>query len=71
MPRINLPSPEAMDPEQRRVYDKVVSGPRGKVRARCARRSTALSSPSAGRHWARCCATARHCPRVSPNSRFW
>ena len=31
MPRITLPSPETMDPDQRRVYDKIVSGPRGKI----------------------------------------
>lgn len=31
MPRISLPAPEAMDPAQRQVYDKVVSGPRGKI----------------------------------------
>ncbi|MDB5805497.1 MAG: carboxymuconolactone decarboxylase family protein [Betaproteobacteria bacterium] len=31
MPRITLPTPETMSPEQRRVYDKVVSGPRGRV----------------------------------------
>ena len=31
MPRISLPSPETMDIDQRRVYDQVVSGPRGKV----------------------------------------
>jgi len=31
MPRIELPNPESMDPDQRRVYDKVVSGRRGKV----------------------------------------
>lgn len=31
MPRISLPSPENMLPEQRRVYDKVVAGRRGKV----------------------------------------
>lgn len=31
MPRITLPSPEDMTPEQRTVYDKVVSGPRGKI----------------------------------------
>jgi 4-carboxymuconolactone decarboxylase len=29
MPRIPLPEPEAMTPEQRRVHDQVVSGPRG------------------------------------------
>jgi len=31
MARITLPSLEHMNPEQRRVYDKVVSGPRGKI----------------------------------------
>ena len=31
MPRIPLPTPETMTPEQRRVYDAVVSGPRGKL----------------------------------------
>ena len=31
MPRIKLPSPETMDADQRRVYDKIVSGRRGKV----------------------------------------
>jgi 4-carboxymuconolactone decarboxylase len=31
MARITLPSPEDMDPDQRRVYDKIVSGKRGKI----------------------------------------
>jgi len=31
MPRITLPDPETMDAAQRRVYDKVVSGRRGKI----------------------------------------
>ncbi|MCZ4312960.1 carboxymuconolactone decarboxylase family protein [Comamonadaceae bacterium G21597-S1] len=31
MPRISLPTPESMNAEQRAVYDKIVSGPRGKV----------------------------------------
>jgi len=31
MPRISLPSPENMLPAQRRVYDKVVAGRRGKL----------------------------------------
>ena len=29
MPRIPLPTPETMTPEQRRVYDAIVTGPRG------------------------------------------
>ncbi|HSI59139.1 MAG TPA: carboxymuconolactone decarboxylase family protein [Ideonella sp.] len=31
MPRLSFPTPDTMDDDQRRVYDKVVSGPRGKV----------------------------------------
>ena len=31
MPRISLPSPDVMNPEQRAVYDRIVSGPRGKI----------------------------------------
>ena len=31
MPRIPLPSPEEMNPEQRRVYDAIVTGPRGRL----------------------------------------
>jgi 4-carboxymuconolactone decarboxylase len=31
MPRVTLPSPETMNADQKRVYDKIVSGPRGKV----------------------------------------
>ncbi len=31
MARITLPAPESMDPDQRRVYDKIVSGRRGKI----------------------------------------
>jgi 4-carboxymuconolactone decarboxylase len=31
MARITLPSPEHMNPDQRRVYDKVVAGRRGKI----------------------------------------
>jgi 4-carboxymuconolactone decarboxylase len=32
VPRIPLPTPEAMTPEQRKVYDAIVSGPRGALR---------------------------------------
>jgi len=31
MPRITLPEPDAMDADQRRVYDKIVSGRRGRI----------------------------------------
>ena len=31
MPRIKLPAPQDMDADQRRVYDKIVSGRRGRI----------------------------------------
>ncbi len=31
MPRISLPAPDSMNSDQRRVYDKIVSGRRGKI----------------------------------------
>ena len=31
MPRISLPTPDTMSPAQRAVYDRIVSGPRGKI----------------------------------------
>ena len=31
MPRISLPGPESLSPAQRLVYDKIVSGPRGRI----------------------------------------
>lgn len=31
MPRISLPSPDQMNADQRRVHDRIVSGPRGKI----------------------------------------
>jgi 4-carboxymuconolactone decarboxylase len=31
MPRIPLPTPDAMDADQRRVYDRIISGRRGKI----------------------------------------
>lgn len=31
MPRIPLPTPEEMNPEQRRVYEAIVGGPRGRL----------------------------------------
>ena len=31
MPRIPLPTPESLDLEQKKVYDKVVTGPRGRI----------------------------------------
>lgn len=48
MPRINLPSPDQMDADQRRVYDKIVSGPRGKVQGPL---RAALHNPELADRW--------------------
>jgi 4-carboxymuconolactone decarboxylase len=48
MPRMSFPDPETMDAAQRRVYDKVVSGPRGKVVGPL---RAALHSPELADRW--------------------
>jgi 4-carboxymuconolactone decarboxylase len=48
MPRISLPSPEIMNAEQRLVYDKVVSGPRGKMEGPL---RAALHNPELADRW--------------------
>ena len=48
MPRISLPSPETMNDAQRAVYDKVVSGPRGKVQGPL---RAALHNPELADKW--------------------
>jgi 4-carboxymuconolactone decarboxylase len=48
MPRITLPSPETMDAEQRAVYDKIVSGPRGKIQGPL---RAALHNPELADKW--------------------
>lgn len=48
MPRIALPVPETMTPEQRAVYDKVVSGRRGQLRGPL---RAALLSPELADRW--------------------
>jgi len=49
MPRITLPAPETMNDEQRRVYDKVVSGRRGQLRGPL---RAALHNPELADRWA-------------------
>ena len=46
---IPLPSPETFTPEQRRVYDAIVSGPRGELRGPAAR---SAAPPGTGRQMA-------------------
>ncbi len=48
MPRISLPSPDTMDAEQRAVYDKIVSGPRGKIQGPL---RAALHNPDLADRW--------------------
>lgn len=48
MPRITFPTPDAMDADQRRVYDKVVSGRRGKIVGPL---RAALHSPELADRW--------------------
>lgn len=48
MPRISLPAPQDMSPDQRRVYDKVVAGRRGAVRGPL---RAALHNPELADRW--------------------
>ncbi len=48
MPRISLPSPESMTTEQRAVYDKIVSGPRGRIQGPL---RAALHNPELADKW--------------------
>ena len=48
MPRITLPAPESMDPEQRRVHDKIVSGRRGRIQGPL---RAALHNPELADRW--------------------
>ncbi|HSV53467.1 MAG TPA: carboxymuconolactone decarboxylase family protein [Burkholderiaceae bacterium] len=48
MPRISLPTPETMTPEQRAVYDRIVSGPRGKIQGPL---RAALHNPELADKW--------------------
>ncbi len=63
MPRITLPSPESMTPEQRRVYDAVVSGPRGKVVGPL---RAALHSPELAERWQALGAFLRYRTQLTP-----
>lgn len=48
MPRIELPSPERMDPEQRRVHDQIISGRRGRIQGPL---RAALHNPELAERW--------------------
>lgn len=50
MPRIPLPTPESMTPEQRRVYEEVIAGPRGAMKGPLL---AALHRPELAERWQR------------------
>lgn len=48
MPRISLPHPDTMTPEQRRVHDSIVNGPRGRIQGPL---RAALHNPELAERW--------------------
>jgi 4-carboxymuconolactone decarboxylase len=63
MPRIPLPTLESMTPEQRRVYDAVVSGPRGALRGPL---RAALHNPELADKWQQLGALLRYRTSLPP-----
>jgi 4-carboxymuconolactone decarboxylase len=63
MPRISLPSPDSMSPAQRKVYDKVVSGPRGRMEGPL---RAALHNPELADCWQALGALLRYQTSLSP-----
>jgi 4-carboxymuconolactone decarboxylase len=63
MPRISLPSPESMNSEQRAVYDKIVSGPRGRIQGPL---RAALHNPELADKWQALGALLRYGTQLPP-----
>lgn len=63
MPRIPLPTPEELDAQQRVVYDKVVSGPRGRLRGPL---RAALYNPALADCWQALGAQLRYSTQLPP-----
>ena len=63
MPRITLPSPEQMSADQRRVYDKIVTGPRGKIQGPL---RAALHNPELADRWQALGALLRYGTSLTP-----
>ncbi|MEO8545145.1 MAG: carboxymuconolactone decarboxylase family protein [Burkholderiaceae bacterium] len=63
MARIHLPSPDELDTEQRRVYDKVVAGPRGRLRGPL---RAALYNPTLADCWQALGAQLRYHTQLPP-----
>src|SRR5205085_12473217 len=63
LPRIALVDPQTMSGEQRRVYDDIVSGPRGTLVGPL---RAALHSPELAEHWQRLGAHLRYHTSLPP-----
>ena len=63
MPRISLPSPKSMTADQRSVYDKIVSGPRGRIQGPL---RAALHNPDLADKWQALGALLRYGTMLSP-----
>lgn len=63
MSRISFPTPETMDPEQLAVYNKVVSGPRGKIEGPL---RAALYNPALADRWQALGAQLRYNTSLTP-----
>jgi 4-carboxymuconolactone decarboxylase len=63
MPRITLPSPETMNPEQRKVYDRVIAGPRGRMEGPL---RAALHNPALADCWQALGALLRYQTTLTP-----
>lgn len=63
MPRISLPSPETMTPEQRRVHDRIITGRRGRIQGPL---RAALHSPELADRWQALGEHLRYSTSLSP-----
>lgn len=63
MPRIDLPSPDRMDAEQRRVHDQIVSGRRGRIQGPL---RAALHNPELAERWSALGELLRYRTTLSP-----
>ncbi len=63
MPRISLPAPETMTPEQRRVHDKIIAGKRGRIQGPL---RAALHNPELAERWSALGELLRYNTTLSP-----
>ena len=63
MPRLSLPHPDSMSPEQRAVHDRIVSGPRGEIKGPL---RAALHNPELADRWQALGALLRYRTSLTP-----